>query len=64
MINLGIAGEISPIFLTVTLIIYLIIVELGSPKMKKALMPFVIVLTIVFLIFAITSVYHTYIGLK
>ncbi len=64
MINLGIAGEISPIFLTVTLIIYLIIVELGNKKMRKALMPFVIVLTVVFLIFAITSVYQTYMGLK
>jgi hypothetical protein len=64
MINLQTATEISPIFLTVILIIYLIIVELGTPKMRKALLPFVIVLTIIFLIFAGTSVYNTYIGLK
>jgi len=64
MINFGIVGEISPIFLTVTLIIYLIIVELGSKKMRRALLPFVIALTIVFLIYAITSVYQTYVGLK
>ena len=64
MINLGIAGKISPIFLTITLIIYLIIVELGSPKMKKALLPFVIALTLAFIIFAIASVYQTYVGLR
>jgi putative effector of murein hydrolase len=64
MINLGITGEISSIFLTVTLIIYLIIVELGNKKMRRALLPFVIALTIVFLIYAITSVYNTYMGLK
>ena len=64
MINFGIAGEISPIFLTVTLIIYLIIVELGTTKMRKALFPFVIALTIVFAIFAIASIYTTYMGLK
>jgi hypothetical protein len=64
MINLGIVGEISPIFLTVTLIIYLIIIELGSPKMRKALLPFIIALTISFVIYAITSVYKVYVGLK
>jgi len=64
MINLQTATQISPIFLTVTLIIYLIIVELGNEKMKKALMPFVIILTIIFVIFAIASVYQTYMGLK
>ena len=64
MINLQAATQISPIFLTVTLIIYLIIVELGNEKMKKALMPFVIILTIIFVIFAAASVYQTYIGLK
>lgn len=64
MINLAAATEISPIFFTVTLIIYLIIIELGNEKMKKALMPFVIILTIIFVIFAAASVYQTYIGLK
>ena len=64
MINLQVATQISPIFLTVTLIINLIIVELGNEKMKKALMPFVIILTIIFVIFAIASIYQTYMGLK
>jgi len=64
MISLQSITDISPIFLTVTLIIYLIIVELGNQKMRKALLPFVIVLTIIFLLFAATSVYNTYMGLK
>lgn len=64
MISLQAATEISPIFLTVTLIIYLIIVELGNEKMKKALFPFVLVLTIIFVIFAAVSVYNTYMGLR
>ena len=64
MITLANLGEISPIFLTVLLIIYLIIVELGNKKIRKALMPFVVVLAIVFMIVAIISVYTTYMNLK
>jgi hypothetical protein len=64
MITLAKIGEISPIFLTVLLIAYLIIVELGDRKTRHALLPFVIVLAIVFLIMAILSVYTTYINLK
>ena len=64
MITLAKLGEISPIFLTVLLIIYLIIVELGNKRIKKALMPFVVVLAIVFLIIAVISVYTTYMNLK
>jgi hypothetical protein len=64
MITLDKLGEISPIFLTVLLIIYLIIVELGNKKIKKALFPFVLVLAIVFLIIAVISVYTTYMNLK
>lgn len=64
MINLQTVTDISPIFLTVTLIVYLIIVELGNEKMRKALIPFVIILTIIFLLFAGASVYDTYMGLK
>ncbi|MGY4884377.1 MAG: hypothetical protein ACP5NZ_02235 [Nanobdellota archaeon] len=64
MITLTKLGEISPIFLTVLLIIYLIIVELGSKKIRKALMPFVVVLAIAFMILAVISVYTTYINLK
>jgi len=55
---------LSPIILTVLLIIYLIIIELGNTRTKKALSPFTIVLGIVFLIIAITSIYSTYIGIK
>ncbi len=64
MITLAKIGEISPIFLTVLLIIYLIIVELGNKKIKKALMPFVVVLAIAFMILAVISVYNTYMNLR
>jgi len=64
MITLAKIGEISPIFLTVLLIVYLIIVELGSKKIRNALMPFVVVLAIAFMILAVISVYTTYINLK
>lgn len=57
-------GLISPIFLTVVLMIYLIIIELGNPKMRKALFPFAAVLTGIFLIIAFMSIYTTYINLK
>jgi len=64
MINLDLMGDISPIFLTIMLIIYLIIVELGNKRIRNALLPFIIILTIAFLIIAITSVYSTYTGLR
>ena len=64
MITLAKVGEISSIYLTVLLIIYLIIVELGNRRIKKALMPFVVVLAIVFIIIAIISVYTTYVNLR
>ena len=64
MITLAKVGEISSIYLTVLLIIYLIIVELGNRRIKKALMPFVVVLAIVFMIIAIISVYTTYVNLR
>ncbi len=64
MITLNNASEISSIFLTVILITYLIIVELGNKRIKKALFPFILLLIIVFLIIAVTSVYSTYINLK
>ena len=56
MIALESVGKISPIFLTVLLIIYLIIAELGSNKVKKSLKPIIIVLIIIFLIVAIIDV--------
>lgn len=56
MITLNNLGKISPIFLTLLLIGYLILVELGNEKIKKTLFPFVIVLIIVFLIIAVINV--------
>jgi TctA family transporter len=56
MITLSTVGSISPIFLTVLLIIYLILVELGDEKMKKTLLPLVLVLIVVFLIGAVISI--------
>lgn len=64
MITLAEIGEISPIFLTVLLIIYLIIVELGNRKIKNALLPVVFVLAVAFMILAVISVYTTYMNLK
>jgi hypothetical protein len=57
-------GNLSPVLLSVILIVYLMLVELGNDRMRKALMPFVIVLTIIFLIMAITSIYSTYIRIR
>jgi hypothetical protein len=56
MIILSTIGDISPIFLTVLLIGYLILVELGSGKIKKALIPLIIVLIAVFLIIAVMDI--------
>ncbi|HNZ52352.1 MAG TPA: hypothetical protein PLU55_04880 [Candidatus Pacearchaeota archaeon] len=64
MITLSKIGEVSPIFLTVLLIIYLMIVELGSRRTRNALMPLVIILAIAFMILAVISVYTTYVNLK
>jgi hypothetical protein len=44
----GELGVISPIVLSVLLIIYLMTVELGSPRIKKLLVPILIVLMIIF----------------
>ena len=60
MIILSKLGVISPIFLTVLLIAYLMIVELGNEKIKEALRPIVIVLIVIFLIIAIISILATY----
>lgn len=56
MITLNSLGQISPIFLTVLLIAYLILVELGSKKLKKSLLPLVIVLIVLFMIIAVVDV--------
>jgi flagellar biosynthesis/type III secretory pathway M-ring protein FliF/YscJ len=64
MITLSKIGEVSPIFLTVLLIIYLMIVELGNRRTRNALMPLVVILAIAFMILAVISVYTTYVNLK
>jgi hypothetical protein len=64
MINFNDLGKISPIYLTVVLIIYLMIVELGNKKIKKALTPFIIILVIIFFVIAATSIYLTYMKIK
>ncbi len=56
MITLNSLGQISPIFLTVLLIACLILVELGSKKIKKSLLPFVVVLIVLFMIIAVIDV--------
>jgi len=57
MITLNSVDKISPIFLTVLLIIYLIIAELhGNNKVKKALVPLLIIFVLVFLIMAVVDV--------
>lgn len=56
MIIDGLMGTISPIVLSVLLIIYLMIVELGSPKMKKILTPILIVLAIIFAIIFVQNI--------
>jgi len=48
MIFGGLSGVISPIALSVLLIVYLMLVELGSPKVKKLLIPVIIVLMVIF----------------
>ena len=53
-------SEVSSISLTVLLIILLMIVELGNPRWKKALLPFIAVLVLMFLIVAVMSIINTY----
>ena len=56
MITLEVVGKISPILLTVLLIGYLILVELGNEKIKKTLLPMIIVLMVVFAIMAVMDI--------
>lgn len=56
MITFQELGNISPIFLTVLLIVALLLVELGNSRLKKLLLPFVIVLLGVFVIVAVLNV--------
>jgi hypothetical protein len=56
MITLEKIGEISPILLTILLIGYLILVELGHERIKRELIPLIIVLMIVFVIMAVMDI--------
>jgi hypothetical protein len=53
MINLAINPEVSSIFLTVTLLIYLLVVELGEERTKKTLFAPILILLAVFAFIAI-----------
>jgi hypothetical protein len=64
MIYLPQTGNVNPIILSLILIFYLLLVELGNKKMKKILMPTVITLTIVFLGMAITDIVNTWNRIK
>ena len=57
MIGLEVSSSISAIYLTVTLIIYLLIVELGHERVRKSLIPAVCVLMVSFIIVAVKTVY-------
>ena len=52
--------HLSPIFLSVLLIIYLMIVELGNEKIKKTFVPIIIGLIAIFVIMAFLDVLATY----
>lgn len=61
---IGETGNVSAIFLSVMLIFYLILVELGNKKIKDIMLPVIITLIIIFGIVAISSVVSTWISLK
>lgn len=52
---------LSPIFLSVLAILFLIIYELGNEKIKKIFLPFIIVLIVIFVIIAGIDIYNMYI---
>jgi hypothetical protein len=56
MIIDGFGGIISPIALSVLLIIYLMTVELGSSKVRKLLTPIIAVLMILFVIVFVQNI--------
>jgi hypothetical protein len=56
MIILELTRKISPIFLTVILIVYLMIAELGSEKIKKDLFPLLAVLLAVFSVVVVQDI--------
>lgn len=56
MITMEQVGQISPIFLTVTLMIYLILAELGHERIRKNLFPIIIALMAVFVVIAAMNI--------
>ena len=56
--------QMSPIWLTLALIICLVFIELGDKKIKRILIPLAIALIIVFLIIAVTNIFSTYSAVK
>lgn len=49
-------GWLSPIGLSILLIIYLMIIELGNKKMKKALLAYVIALIAIFAVIVFQNI--------
>lgn len=56
MIISNTVGLLSTIALSLLLIVYLIIIELGNKKIKNALLPFVISLIVIFAIIVVQDV--------
>jgi len=56
--------NMSPIILSVLLIAYLMLFELGNKKIKRAIFPFVVVLLIIFVIIAVLNIIEVYSGIK
>jgi hypothetical protein len=56
MIISNIIGKLSPMVLSVLLIIYLMIIELGNKKMKKALLAYVIALMAIFAVIVFQNI--------
>jgi len=56
MITLNNIESVSPILLTLLLIAYLILTELGDKKIRKTLIPFIIAFTAIFLVIAAVDV--------
>ena len=56
MIILNGTDSLSPIGLSLLLIVYLMIIELGSKKMKKALLAYVIALMAIFAVIVFQNI--------
>ena len=56
MIVGSLGAVVSPIALSVLLIVYLMIVELGSVRVKKILLPIIIVLMVLFAVVFVQNI--------